>query len=64
MAEDRNFDDKSLERRIRERAYYIWIQEGRPEGRDKEHWRLAEVQLTAKEQSGETPIPGPFENLS
>ena len=29
------------------RAYQIWEQEGRPPGRDKEHWVLAEQELTA-----------------
>ena len=28
-------------------AYLIWEQEGRPKGRDKEHWIQAEEQLTA-----------------
>lgn len=30
------------EQAIRERAFYIWIEEGRPEGKDKEHWARAE----------------------
>lgn len=30
-----------LEQRIRERAYEIWENEGCPEGRGDEHWRLA-----------------------
>jgi hypothetical protein len=25
----------------------IWLNEGRPEGREREHWAQAEVQLTA-----------------
>src|SRR5689334_23583134 len=29
------------EQRIRERAYRIWEEEGRPEGRDREHWERA-----------------------
>lgn len=29
------------ERRIRERAYFIWLNEGCPEGRADEHWRHA-----------------------
>jgi hypothetical protein len=33
------------EHRIRERAYGIWIEEGRPEGRDLAHWRLARQEL-------------------
>jgi hypothetical protein len=30
---------------IRARAYQIWEQEGRPEGRDLEHWKEAVRQL-------------------
>ena len=33
------------EHRIRERAYGIWIEEGRPHGRDLLHWRRARYQL-------------------
>jgi hypothetical protein len=35
-------------------AYYIWQQEGRPEGRAKEHWRKALEQLRAA-QKGDEP---------
>jgi hypothetical protein len=31
--------------RIRERAYQIWEQEGRPEDRETEHWLQAEREL-------------------
>ena len=30
------------EKRIRELAYKIWLEENRPEGRDKVHWDVAE----------------------
>jgi hypothetical protein len=33
--------DAEIERRVRERAYAIWEQEGRPHGRDREHWERA-----------------------
>jgi hypothetical protein len=29
------------EQTVRERAHAIWEAEGRPEGRDAEHWRMA-----------------------
>ncbi|WP_424140533.1 DUF2934 domain-containing protein [Roseomonas chloroacetimidivorans] len=29
------------EERIRERAYFLWVAEGRPEGRANEHWERA-----------------------
>lgn len=31
-----------LEHKIRERAYQLWVQEGRLHGRDLEHWLEAE----------------------
>jgi hypothetical protein len=30
-----------LDQRIRERAYRIWLEEGCPEGREKDHWDMA-----------------------
>ena len=36
-------DDR--EDRIRARAHAIWVAEGRPEGREREHWHLAEREL-------------------
>ena len=37
--------DANLERCIRERAFQIWIEEGQPIGRDREHWLMAEAEL-------------------
>jgi hypothetical protein len=39
--------DNDIEQRIRERAFLIWIEQGRPEGKDKEHWQQAESELMA-----------------
>jgi hypothetical protein len=36
------------EARIRERAYEIWVSEGRPHGRDAEHWQKAEAEIAAE----------------
>jgi hypothetical protein len=33
------------EQKIRDRAYEIWVQEGRPEGREGEHWSQAAREL-------------------
>lgn len=33
--------DRVREQRIRDRAYFIWIHEGYPEGRHQLHWWLA-----------------------
>lgn len=37
------------EEAIRKRAYHIWEREGRPQGRDFEHWVQAQVELTAED---------------
>lgn len=38
------------EHRIRERAYAIWEQEGRPAGKDLDHWLRAEAEIAADER--------------
>jgi len=40
------------ERAIRERAYFLWEEEGRPEGRALEHWQQAsdEIQFVDEEK--------------
>jgi hypothetical protein len=37
--------DNDLTPQILRRAYEIWENEGRPHGRDKDHWFLAEAEL-------------------
>jgi hypothetical protein len=34
-----------VRREIQLRAYLIWENEGRPHGREKEHWRRAEAEI-------------------
>ncbi|MBK3735819.1 DUF2934 family protein [Azospirillum brasilense] len=48
------------EHRIRHRAYEIWEQEGRPEGRRAEHWERAcrELQEEDERAKNEGPDPG------
>jgi hypothetical protein len=43
--------DHDREQRIRERAHVIWEREGRPEGREDEHRRLASDEIE-REDSG------------
>ena len=40
--------DSDKEARIRERAYEIWVREGRPHGKDAEHWQKAEAEIAAQ----------------
>jgi hypothetical protein len=37
---------------IRERAYHIWEREGRPHGREYDHWVQAQVELAAESMKG------------
>jgi Protein of unknown function (DUF2934) len=37
---------------VRRRAFEIWIERGCPEGRDVEHWLLAERELAGTDHSG------------
>lgn len=36
---------QNLEEKIRQRAYELWEQERRPDGRDREHWHQAEAEI-------------------
>lgn len=38
--------------RIRERAFHIWISEGRPLGRDADHWERARQQIERELKEG------------
>jgi hypothetical protein len=45
---------------IAQRAYEIFVERGRPEGRDQEHWFEAEAQLSAPiQQQAKTPTVAP-----
>jgi hypothetical protein len=49
--------DWKLEARIRERAYQLWEREGRPEGRDFDHWTRAVAEVSAEEGGDKGPAP-------
>jgi DUF2934 family protein len=36
--------DQDRDHAIRERAYFIWEREGRPEGRARDHWLSATIE--------------------
>ena len=43
--------------RIRDRAYTIWEQEGRPDGTPAELWQRAERMIAAKERAHQEKAP-------
>ena len=45
------------EQRIRERAYQLWLEEGKPEGRAKEHWELASELVAIEESQSDATSP-------
>jgi hypothetical protein len=50
------------EHRIREIAYFIWLEEGCPSGRDQEHWqrasdRVALLEAAVKPLPKTAPLP-------
>lgn len=44
------------EQRVRERAYQIWEETGRPEGKSVEHWLQAEGEIGTGERELEREI--------
>jgi hypothetical protein len=51
------YDEKALEDRIRLKAYEIWMEEGRPQGREKEHWELAKFAIAQQDGLSTTLLP-------
>jgi hypothetical protein len=44
----------SNQERISQRAYQLWEQEGKPEGRENEHWEQARREIEAEDGSSLT----------
>ena len=47
------------EDRIRRRAHAIWEHEGRPEGREQEHWAQARQEIEAEQSSPSSQAAAP-----
>ena len=50
--------------RIRERAYRLWEEEGRPEGRDKTHWDMAREMVAVEDSFRDALKPNPTEEYA
>jgi hypothetical protein len=53
-------DDRQRDARIRERAYRMWLEEGRPEGREHVHWDMASELVAIEESQRDTLQPNPM----
>ena len=49
--------DEQRTQRVRERAHEIWEREGKPEGRELEHWQMALTETDAEEAQARTGVP-------
>ncbi|AZO41512.1 DUF2934 domain-containing protein [Mesorhizobium sp. M7D.F.Ca.US.005.01.1.1] len=50
----------SREERIKRRAYEIWEREGRPAGREEEHWDQAVQEIEAEGPEAEREVADPM----
>ena len=51
---------EALRKQVEERAYVLWENEGRPHGRDLDHWRQAESEIMAAGDAGAgSNLPSP-----
>ncbi len=51
--------DSAREHRIRERAYHLWEQDGRPHGRDQDYWERARELIGMEENADAGLLPNP-----
>jgi hypothetical protein len=49
--------EKTIEDRVRERAYALWERNGRREGRSDEYWQQARAEVEAEEAEPGNEIP-------
>jgi len=52
-------DDPKREHRIRDRAYHLWNDQGRPHGRHDEFWERARELVGMEESAGFGQLPNP-----
>ena len=49
MADETKWGDPPFEQAVRETAYFLWEQDGRPDGREQQYWYLA-LERTLRER--------------
>ena len=55
---------KTMDERIRDRAYALWEQNGHPEGRAEEHWHQAQSDVQAEDVGSGPDSPGTLPHLA
>ena len=51
------------DRAIRERAYFMWVREGRPEGRAQDHWLSATIEQLGEDSGSDDEFTGEEEKV-
>jgi hypothetical protein len=59
MSDNPLIDTPERTERIRTRAYHLWEDEGRPQGRDTDFWERAEVLVRMEDSAGAAQLPNP-----
>ncbi len=60
QGQDENFEQAALEQRIRERAYELWLEAGRPNGNDVELWHRARREIRVEERNQDGALEDTF----
>lgn len=60
MADNPLEPDTAREQRIRERAYHLWEQDGKPHGRSEEYWERARELIGMEDSAGAGELPNPM----
>ena len=48
--------DGNFEVQVRQRAYELWVTEGKVQGRDRDHWLAAESELARQQQQAAADV--------
>jgi hypothetical protein len=59
MSENEKKTEADHVEKVRRRAHAIWMDEGRVDGRDQEHWQQAESEIAAETSAANAPTPEP-----
>lgn len=62
---DKGVAEQITHRNVEERAYFLWLESGKPEGRDQEFWLRAEKEINSAHQGAQLqPSPPHPSNVS
>jgi len=63
MAADLSSREAVLDERIREKAFHLWVEQGKPDGRAEDNWNLARELIAIEDGQMTTTHPVSQEHL-